>query len=182
MDCANILLGSVKGNSMHRYVIFIAIAVALAAFIYSDRLGMDPMEGESVTADSPAQPTESAVSVTDRAVLDITVHTVEELLVLLERAEQLAQSPRASDQNASVVLVLHGPEVEFFSTRNYDRYKDVVDQAARLDSLDIVDVRICQTMMATRGIARDDIPPFIDQVPDGAVEVERLVGDGYVYF
>ena len=37
-------------------------------------------------------------------------------------------------------------------------------------------------MMATRGIARDDIPPFIDQVPDGPVEVERLVGDGYVYF
>ena len=167
---------------MHRYVILIAIAVALAAFIYSDRLGMDPMEGESEMADTSAQLTESDVSVPDRAVLDITVHTVEELMVLLERAEQLARSPRASDQNASVVLVLHGPEVEFFSTRNYDRYKDVVDQAARLDSLDVVDVRICQTMMATRGIARDDIPPFIDQVPDGPVEVERLVGEGYVYF
>lgn len=167
---------------MHRYMILIAIAVALAAFIYSDRLGMDPMVGESQTVDTSAQLTESDVSVPDRAVLDITVHTVEELLVLLERAEQLAQSPRVSDQNASVVLVLHGPEVEFFSTRNYDRYKDVVDQAARLDSLDIVDVRICQTMMATRGIARDDIPPFIDQVPDGPVEVERLVGEGYVYF
>ena len=167
---------------MHRYVILIAIAVALVAFIYSDRLGMDPMVGENETADTPAQLTDSDVSVPDRAVLDITVHTVEELLVLLDRAEQLAQSPRVSDQNASVVLVLHGPEVEFFSTRNYDRYKDVVDQAARLDSLDIVDVRICQTMMATRGIARDDIPPFIDQVPDGPVEVERLVGEGYVYF
>ena len=167
-----------KGNSMHRYVILIAIAVALVAFIYSDRLGMDPSE----TADTSAQLTESDASVPDRAVLDITVHTVEELLVLLDRAEQLAQSPRVSDQNASVVLVLHGPEVEFFSTRNYDRYKDVVDQAARLDSLDIVDVRICQTMMATRGIARDDIPPFIDQVPDGPVEVKRLIGDGYVYF
>lgn len=163
---------------MHRYVILIAIAVALAAFIYSDRLGMDPSE----MAETPAKLTESDVSVPDRAVLDITVHTVEELMVLLERAEQLAQSPRVNDQNASVVLVLHGPEVEFFSTRNYGRYKDVVDQAARLDSLDIVDVRICQTMMATRGIARDDIPPFIDQVPDGPVEVERLVGEGYVYF
>lgn len=167
---------------MHRYVILIAIAVALAAFIYSDRLGMDPMVEESEIAETPAQLTESDLSVPDRAVLDITVHTVEELLVLLERAEQLARSPRVNDQNASVVLVLHGPEVEFFSTRNYDRYKDVVDQAARLDSLDIVDVRICQTMMATRGIARDDIPPFIDQVPDGPVEVERLVGEGYVYF
>ena len=165
---------------MHRYVILIAVIVALAAFIYSDRLGMDPVEEAGAPADS--QMSETMGALPDRAVLDITVHTVEELQVLLERAEHLARTPRETRRNASVVLVLHGPEVEFFSTRNYDQYKDIVDRAARLDSLDIVDVRICQTMMASRGIARDDIPPFIDQVPDGPVEVERLVGEGYVYF
>ena len=113
---------------------------------------------------------------------DITVHTIEELQVLFERAETLARTPRVTEDNASVVLVLHGPEVEFFSTRNYDRYREIVDRAARLDALDIVDVRICQTMMAERGIARDDIPPFIEQVPLGTLELERLLDDGYVYF
>ncbi|MGB5305286.1 MAG: hypothetical protein WBO57_03515 [Gammaproteobacteria bacterium] len=171
-------------NSMHRYIILLAVAIALAAFIYSDRLGMDPVVEPGVTAGSEAQITDSGgpALAPDRAVLDITVHTVEELQVLLERTEKLAQLPRAGDVNASVVLVLHGPEVEFFSTRNYSLYKDIVDQAARLDSLDIVDVRICQTMMSARGIARDDIPPFIEQVPDGGVEIERLVGEGFVYF
>ncbi|HSG10609.1 MAG TPA: DsrE family protein [Gammaproteobacteria bacterium] len=166
---------------MHRLIILAALATALLAFIYSDQLGMElaPVP-ESVTAADGKTP--DAINLPERAVLDITVHTVEELQVLFERAETLAQTPRVKEDNARVVLVLHGPEVEFFSTRNYDRYREIVDRAAHLDALDIVDVVICQTMMAARGIARDDIPPFIEQVPVGTVEVERLLGEGYVYF
>jgi intracellular sulfur oxidation DsrE/DsrF family protein len=118
----------------------------------------------------------------ERVVLDISVHTEEELRVLFDRAGQLAAKLQPAGQQASIVLVLHGPEVEFFSTRNYDSYREIVDQAARLDALDIVDVKICQTMMKVRGIERDDIPPFIEQVPQGPAEVDRLVREGYVYF
>jgi intracellular sulfur oxidation DsrE/DsrF family protein len=117
-----------------------------------------------------------------RVVLDISVHTEQELEVLLDRAEQLAMKPRADDEGAGIVLVLHGPEVEFFSNRNYDRYRDIVDQAARLDALEIVDVKICQSMMEVQGVAREDIPPFIEQVPYGPAEIESLVRQGYVYF
>lgn len=166
---------------MHRLIILAALATALLAFIYSDRLGMEyaPLPGD--VADTDGGMTD-AIGLPERAVLDITVHTIEELQVLFERAETLARTPRVTEDNASVVLVLHGPEVEFFSTRNYDRYREIVDRAAHLDALDIVDVRICQTMMAKHGIARDDIPPFIEQVPLGTLEVERLLDDGYVYF
>jgi intracellular sulfur oxidation DsrE/DsrF family protein len=121
-------------------------------------------------------------SLPDRAVLDITVHTLDELRVLLDRAENLSTRLLDTRQDASVVLVLHGPEVEFFSKKNYDRYREIVDQAARLDALQVVDVKICQTMMTVSGVARDDIPAFIEQVPDGRVEVERLRNEGYVYF
>jgi intracellular sulfur oxidation DsrE/DsrF family protein len=117
-----------------------------------------------------------------RGVLDITVHTLDELRVLLDRAEQLAGTLQPKGENASVVLVLHGPEVEFFASSNYGKYKDIVDQAARLDAFDIVDVKICQTMMSIQGVARDDIPAFIEQVPLGQAEINRLVGEGYVYF
>ena len=128
----------------------------------------------------PASPSIDALP--KKAVLDITVHTIDELKVLLDRAEELAMVPQPPGEEASVILVLHGPEVEFFSISNYDRYKDIVDQAARLDAFDVVDVKICQTMMEVKGIPRDDIPPFIEQVPQGPVEVERLVREGYVYF
>ena len=118
-----------------------------------------------------------------RVVLDISVHTLAGLKVLLDRAEELATRPQVQGEEASVVLVLHGPEVEYFSIRNYAQYKDIVDQAARLDAFDVVDVKICQTMMEARGIQRDDIPSFIEQVPLGPGEIERLVQQqGYVAF
>jgi intracellular sulfur oxidation DsrE/DsrF family protein len=115
-------------------------------------------------------------------VLDVSVHSLDELKVLLDRAEEIATRPQSQGEPAGVVLVLHGPEVEFFAISNYPRYKDVVDQAARLDAFDVVDVKICQTMMERLGVERDDIPAFIEQVPYGPGEVERLVREGYVYF
>ena len=57
-----------------------------------------------------------------------------------------------------------------------------VDQAERLDAIDVVDVKICQTMLDEMEVERDDIPSFIDQVSFGPDEVERLVRQGYVYF
>jgi hypothetical protein len=120
--------------------------------------------------------------VPERAVLDVSVHTIEGLRVLFDRAEELAMTPRPKGEDASVVLVLHGPEVEYFSLKNYDKYKDIVDQAARLDAFDVVDVKICQTMMGARGIEQNDIPSFIELVPYGPGEVERLKQEGYVAF
>jgi hypothetical protein len=115
-------------------------------------------------------------------VLDVSVHSLDELRVLLDRAEELAMRPQAQGEKAGIVLVLHGPEVEFFAISNYPRYKDVVDRAARLDAFDVVDVKICRTMMEHLGVERDDIPAFIEQVPYGPGEMERLVREGYVYF
>jgi intracellular sulfur oxidation DsrE/DsrF family protein len=36
--------------------------------------------------------------------------------------------------------------------------------------------------MKIRGVERDDIPSFVEQVPLGPAEVERLAREGYVYF
>jgi intracellular sulfur oxidation DsrE/DsrF family protein len=115
-------------------------------------------------------------------VLDVSVHSLDELKVLLDRAEEIAARPQSPGENAGVVLVLHGPEVEYFAISNYPRYKEIVDQAARLDAFDVVDVKICQSMMDRLGVGREDIPAFIEQVPYGPGEVERLVREGYVYF
>jgi intracellular sulfur oxidation DsrE/DsrF family protein len=118
----------------------------------------------------------------EKLVMDVSVHTIEGLRILFDRAEELAMTPRPRGENTSLVLVLHGPEVEYFSIKNYDQYKGIVDQAARLDAFDVVDVRICQTMIGARGIERADIPSFIEQVPYGPGEVERLKQEGYVTF
>jgi intracellular sulfur oxidation DsrE/DsrF family protein len=143
--------------------------------------GVDPVAGAAETM-SPIGTSPEADMVPERTVLGVSVHTIEGLRVLFDRAEELAMIPRPKGGDASVVLVLHGPEVEFFAIKNYDKYKDIVDQAARLDAFDVVDVKICQTMMGVRGIERNDIPSFVELVPYGPGGVERLRQEGYVAF
>lgn len=168
------------------YIIVIAAALLLAGYYLLQPGALQqpessPQPGAADVADEPdTQADEQDTRV--RAVLDISVHTIEGLRVLFDRAEQLAMRPQAQGVDDSIVLILHGPEVEFFSIKNYDKYKDIVDQAARLDAFDVVDVKICQSMMGLRGVARDDIPAFIEQVPVGPDEVEQLVQEGYVTF
>ena len=164
-----------------------AALLSLLAYLY-----LQPVARQEVrvvppasVVDAPAALPESLVLEGDaplRAVIDISVHTLEGLKVLFDRAEELAMRPQAQGEEASIVLVLHGPEVEFFAISNYEKYKDIVDQAARLDAFDVVDVKICETMMDARGIERDDIPSFIEQVPLGPGEIERLVRQGYIAF
>lgn len=114
-------------------------------------------------------------------VADISVHTQQELMLLFDRVEELLERPRTGDETALLNLVLHGPEVEFFAVRNYAQYKTVVDRAAKLAALGAVDISICQTQMRNLGIATDEVPSFLRQVPFGPEEVERLIDRGYVY-
>lgn len=175
---------------MIRVLILLLLAMlVLVVVFYMNQTGPEPVvevtESGPVPGAIASEPSTEVIpkeGLPKKAVLDVTVHTLEELKVLFDRAEELAMTPRPPGEEASVVLVLHGPEVEFFSISNYEKYRDIVDQAARLDAFDVVDVKICQTMMEISGIPRDDIPSFIDQVPLGSAEVERLVREGYVYF
>ena len=165
----------------------LAVVLALAAglLLVAAWFLRQPHTGQPV--DAVQQPQQMPAPAPDaplpeRAVLDITVHTIEELRVVFDRAEQLAEAPRPGGGADSIVLVLHGPEVEFFAIGNYGKYRSIVDQAARLDAFDVVDVRICETMMSEYGLGPDDIPSFIEPVPFGPGEVERLQREGYAYF
>lgn len=177
-------------KNMKQAMTLLAIALLLGVLVYlyeGDAGNLLPGHTAGLTAgqetgssEGPDRP-ESGATVT-RGVFDISVHSVEELEVLFDRAEELASRPNPVGGEDNIVLVLHGPEVEFFAISNYDRYRDIVDRAARLDAFHVVDVRICQSMMQNYGIEADDVPAFIEQVPNGAVEVERLTREGYIYF
>ncbi len=116
----------------------------------------------------------------DQFVADISVHTVAELEVLLGRVEQLLERPRGADEVPLVSVVLHGPEVDFFVLQNYEQYKDIVDHAAKLSALGGVEINICLTQMRVRGIEPDQVPAFLNQVPYGPGEVERLLNEGFI--
>ncbi len=115
-----------------------------------------------------------------RYVFDISVHTEDELRTMLERADKIADSaPDLTGKLPVVALVLHGPEVEFFANENYAKFKDIVDRAAVLDGRGFIEVKMCRTMMRSRNMNDDDVPPFIEIVPFGPDEIERLRRNGY---
>jgi intracellular sulfur oxidation DsrE/DsrF family protein len=113
--------------------------------------------------------------------LNVILHTPEEIGALLSRAEELARARPPAATDVGIALVLHGPEVEFFARPQYARYKTLVDRAQRLDAARIIEIKICQTEMKSRGLKAADIPEFIEPVPYGPDEIARLQRRGYIY-
>ena len=113
-----------------------------------------------------------------RLVFDIAAHSPNELRTLLTQAETLIDGPQKPV--AHLVLVLHGEDVRYFAQSQYQTYKDIVDLAAKLDAYNVIDMKMCRTAMAQQGIEDGEIPSFIELVPFGPAEVQRLTEADYL--
>ncbi|TCK19509.1 hypothetical protein DFR30_2822 [Thiogranum longum] len=170
---------------MARNLLIFAVAV-LVFWFGADLLTGQQADnaGRDTAARSPSSELESIVPPSGnsgaRRYADISVHTTEQLELLFDRVEALLDRPRSEGEAPIISLVLHGPEVEFFALKNYPRYKNLVDRAARLAAFGAIDISICQTQMRRRGIGKDEVPSFLRQVPFGPAEVERLRKQGYI--
>ena len=120
-----------------------------------------------------AQTTEAAGQ---RYLAEIEVHTADEMLSILQRTEDLLQQGAIPlDGDPRVAFVLHGPEVYVLLRQNYFDNKEVVDRAASLSALGVVEIMACETWMGIKGIDPDELQPFVATVPYGPAEERRLV-------
>lgn len=130
----------------------------------------------------PSSPATGLLATEDgRYLFSVTLHTPEEIAGLLTRAEELAKTRRLDSRHPGIALVLHGPEIEIFAKRNYARFRETADRAARLDAGRIIEIKMCRTKMKRLGIGEKDIPAFIELVTYGPDEEMRLRRNGYVY-
>lgn len=114
----------------------------------------------------------------------VELHTAEELQELFDRAEAFL-TEKGQSQNTSaapIAVVLHGPEVSVFQRKNYQQFKMLVDQAARLDESNIIDVQICRIWMSIDDITEEELPEFVQTVPNGPARERKLLDAGYNYF
>ncbi|MFV1992508.1 MAG: DsrE family protein [Acidiferrobacterales bacterium] len=121
-----------------------------------------------------------------RYVIDVTLHTAEEIEALLTRAEELYESGNNKNNGVKytrvgIALVLHGDEIKLFDKKYYKKYKKIVDKAAKLDANNVIEIKICNTKMRELGLEKKDMPPFAEIVPYGPDEVDDLVKKGYLY-
>jgi intracellular sulfur oxidation DsrE/DsrF family protein len=171
---------------MKRYLIWLLVpAVVLPVvwlwYLYTQRTGIDGLAAEFMQSPPETETATEAILPSAEYVADISLHTEEELEVLFDRIEALLERPRAESEDVLVSLVLHGPEVEFFALKNYEKYQSVVDRAAKLNALGAVDISVCRTRMKNLDIGVDEVPAFLRQVPFGPGEVKRLLDSGAVY-
>lgn len=107
-------------------------------------------------------------------VFGVTVTSVEELEVILNRADSLRElfDP---ELHGRIAVVLHGEELQLFRKDNYAANYSIVERARLLDQDNIIDIKACQTMMRILEIDQSELPGFIEQIPFAPVEIERLV-------
>ena len=114
-----------------------------------------------------------------RYVVDIELQTTQELGHLLERAEQLllagVEVPRGGE--AKVTFVLHGPVLKSLLRGNYLENKRLVDLAASLSALDVIDVKACRAWMNGHGLHEQQLQPFVETVSYGPSLVKSLLAE-----
>ncbi len=117
-------------------------------------------------------------------VASIELHTTTELHAVLERADKLlAEGVALQSSPATVIFVLHGPEVRSLLRQNYQENKATVDLAARLSALGVVEIKACKTWMGGNAVVEEDLQPFVGTVDYGPGEIHRLVDkENYLYF
>ena len=111
---------------------------------------------------------------------DVADNGAEKIKSLLLRAETLSNQAKSINEKSRVAMVIHGPDIEIFDNQNYNKNKEIVDLAARLDAFDVIDFKVCKTAADSRGISESSFPPFMEMVPFSPDEITRLESEGYV--
>ena len=113
--------------------------------------------------------------------VQLHAHTPAELSRVLDRAEKWSEM-HDGYVGQPIAVVLHGSEANAFLKENYSQYRSLVDQAAKLDAFNVVDIQICERWMGSNEVSRDQIPPFIDTVIYGPQRIDSLIKAGYQSF
>lgn len=114
-------------------------------------------------------------------IAQLHANTPLELSQILTRAERWSETHKGYVEQP-IALVLHGSETNIFLKQNYQQYKTIVDQAAKLDAFNVIDIQVCETWMGGNEVSRNQLPPFIETVNNGPQRIDDLIQAGYQSF
>lgn len=116
-----------------------------------------------------------------KVVYDVAVKTVAQLENVLDRASYLSALNDADPFDSKIVIVLHGDEIAFFATRNFEKYRALMVRAQSLTVGGIIDIRMCRVSAHRRGFEPADIHGFVTMVPMADAEIIDLQKQGFAY-
>jgi len=109
-----------------------------------------------------------------KVVYDVNVKTLGAMNSVLDRASFLSKITGADPFDSSIVLVLHGPEIEFFARKNYSIYKELMHRAQSLVEAETLKIKMCKIAAEGHGFKPNQIHGFVKMVPMGDAEIVRL--------
>lgn len=109
-----------------------------------------------------------------KVVYDVAVDSVKKLTSVLDRASYLSKITGADPFDSSIVLVLHGSEIDFFAIKNYQKYKALMQRAQSLVEGEVLKIRMCRIAAQGHGYEAEDIQGFVEMIPMGDAEIIRL--------
>lgn len=151
---------------MFKKMLYLSLLVNL--FFFSSPSFADnatPWGGASVTA-TEYKP--------QKVVYDVQVKTVSKMEGVLDRASYLSKITGADPFDQSIVLVLHGPELNFFAIKNYHKYEELMKRAQSLVESETLKIKMCKIAAEGQGYKPKDIHGFVEIVPMGDAEIIRL--------
>ena len=109
-----------------------------------------------------------------KVVYDVAVSSVEKMTSVLDRASYLSKITGADPFDSSIVLVLHGGEIDFFAIKHYQKHKELMQRAQSLVESEVLQIRMCRIAAQGHGYEPEDIHGFVKMVPMGDAEIIRL--------
>ena len=117
-----------------------------------------------------------------KVVYDVHVKTAEEVESVLDRASYLSTITGADPFEQSIVLVLHGKELNFFAVKNFSKFEELMRRAQSLVESEALTIKMCKIAAQSQGYAPEDIHGFIEMIPMGDAEIIRLqYEEGHAY-
>jgi len=109
-----------------------------------------------------------------KVVYDVAVDTPAAMNNVLARASHMSNLTGSDPLEGSIVLVLRGNEVTYFTQAGHDTYRAIVERAKSLATGGIIAIRMSRLALKVRGIDESEVHDFIDIVPFGDSEIARL--------
>ena len=143
------------------------------------------MQGTALAADNAPWGTGNVVDIQykpQRVVYDVASGNLRHFELVLDRASYLSKVYQADPFSASIVIVMHGDEIPYFATKNYDKYKALMQRAQSLTYDEVIEFRMCKIAAKAHGFDPKDIHGFVKLVPMADAEIIRLQKEeGHAY-
>ena len=117
-----------------------------------------------------------------KVVYDVAVNSVGKLTSVLDRASYLSKITGADPFETSIVLVLHGNEIEYFARKNENKHQELMVRARSLVTAETLKIRMCRIAAEGHGFKPEDIQDFVEMIPMGDADIVRLQNEeGHAY-